>query len=154
MSLFGIFQVAGSGMAAETLRLNTTASNLANAGSVSSSPATAYRAREPVFTTVDASTLEAPPDGQYGVAPTATEDAAVAGVRVDGVTQSQAPIQARYEPGNPLADAKGDVYTSNVNPIDELVNMISASRSYQDDVDVIGSTKQLMMQTLNLGNTP
>ncbi|HEU0276305.1 MAG TPA: flagellar basal body rod protein FlgC [Rhodanobacteraceae bacterium] len=153
MNLFGIFQVAGSGMAAETLRLNTTASNLANAGSVSSSSNGAYRAREPVFTTVDDSQLEARTDGRFDVSPTSTEDAAVAGVRLDGVTESQAPIQARYEPGNPMADANGDVYTSNVNPIDELVNMISASRSYQDDVDVIGSTKQLMLQTLNLGNT-
>lgn len=142
MSMFTIFDIAGSGMAAQSLRLNTTASNLANANSVASSPDKAYRAREPLFTAVQAAM-----SGQAG----GTDSNATVGVRVTGVTESQAAIPSHYEPGNPMADANGYVYGSNVNPIDELVNMISASRSYQNDVDVMQSAKQMMMNTLNLG---
>lgn len=142
MSMFKVFDIAGSGMAAQSLRLNTTASNLANANSVASSPEEAYRAREPLFAAVQAAVA-----GQLGTA----ADAASAGVRVTGITESQAEIPSRYEPGNPMADADGYVYGSNVNPIDELVNMISASRSYQNDVEVMNSAKQLMLKTLDLG---
>ena len=78
-------------------------------------------------------------------------DAGGNGVQVLGVTESQAAIPSRYEPGNPLADADGNVYGSNVNPVDELVNMISASRSYQNNVEVMNTTKQLMVKTLDLG---
>jgi flagellar basal-body rod protein FlgC len=139
MSLFSIFNVAGSGMAAQSLRLNTVASNLANANSVASTPEAAYRAREPVFSAVQA---------QLGDnnAETAGE-----GVKTLGVSESQAAIPSRYEPGNPMADANGYVYDSNVNPVDELVNMISASRSYQNNVEVMNTTKQLMLKTLDLG---
>lgn len=141
MSMFKIFDVAGSGMAAQSLRLNTTASNLANANSVASSPEEAYRAREPLFAAVRANAMAG--GGNAGGATT--------GVRVTGITQSQAAIPRHYEPGNPVADADGYVYGSNVNPIDELVNMISASRSYQNDVEVMQSAKQLMLKTLDLG---
>ncbi|HJW05087.1 MAG TPA: flagellar basal body rod protein FlgC [Rhodanobacter sp.] len=137
MSLFSIFNVAGSGMAAQSLRLNTVASNLANADSVATTPQAAYRAREPLFATVKNQL-----DGA---------DAPGEGVQVLGVTESQAAIPSRYEPGNPLADADGYVYGSNVNPVDELVNMISASRSYQNNVEVMNSTRQLMQKTLDLG---
>lgn len=78
-------------------------------------------------------------------------DASGEGVQVLGVTQSQSAIPSRYEPGNPLADGDGYVYASNVNPIDELVNMISASRSYQNNVEVMNTTKQLLVKTLDLG---
>jgi flagellar basal-body rod protein FlgC len=138
MSLFSIFNVAGSGMAAQSLRLNTVASNLANADSVSSSPDTAYRAREPLFAVIKNEMDRGP-------------DATGQGVQVLGVTESQAAIPRRYEPGNSLADADGYVYSSNVNPVDELVNMISASRSYQNNVEVMNSTRQLMQKTLDLG---
>jgi flagellar basal-body rod protein FlgC len=141
MSMFKVFDIAGSGMAAQSLRLNTTASNLANANSVASSPDKAYHAREPLFAAVHAEMAGA--DSSAG-------DAAV-GVRVSGITESQAAIPSHYEPGNPMADASGYVYGSNVNPIDELVNMISASRSYQNDVEVMQSAKQLMLKTLDLG---
>jgi len=137
MSLFSIFNVAGSGMAAQSLRLNTVASNLANADSVASTPEAAYRAREPLFAAVQK---------QLG-----SGNAAGEGVQVLGVSESQSAIPSRYEPGNPLADADGNVYASNVNPIDELVNMISASRSYQNNVEVMNTTKQLMVKTLDLG---
>jgi flagellar basal-body rod protein FlgC len=144
MSMFKVFDVAGSGMAAQSLRLNTTASNLANANSVASSPDKAYRAREPLFAAVHADAMAGQGSGGD------TRDASV-GVRVTGITESQAPVERHFEPGNPAADADGYVYGSNVNPIDELVNMISASRSYQNDVEVMQSAKQLMLKTLDLG---
>lgn len=139
MSMFTIFDTAGSGMAAQSLRLNTVASNLANAESVSSTQQGAYRAKEPLFAAVKQRV-----EG-------AMADAGAVGVKVDGVTESQAAIPSRYEPGNPMADANGYVYGSNVNPVDELVNMISASRSYQNNVEVMNTTKQLMVKTLDLG---
>jgi flagellar basal-body rod protein FlgC len=139
MSMFKIFDTAGSGMAAQSLRLNTVASNLANAESVSSTQQGAYRAKEPLFAAVKQRV-----EG-------AMADAGAVGVKVDGVTESQAAIPSRYEPGNPMADANGYVYGSNVNPVDELVNMISASRSYQNNVEVMNTTKQLMVKTLDLG---
>lgn len=138
MSLFSIFDVAGSGMAAQSLRLNTVASNLANADSTASSPDAAYRAKQPLFSVIKAA-------ADRGA------ESAGQGVQVLGVTESQAAIPSRYEPGNPLADADGYVYSSNVNPVDELVNMISASRSYQNNVEVMNSTRQLMQKTLDLG---
>ncbi|TAL71619.1 MAG: flagellar basal body rod protein FlgC [Rhodanobacter sp.] len=140
MSLYSIFNVAGTGMAAQSLRLNTVASNLANAESVATTPQGAYRAREPVFAAIHRQSLGSAADG-----------AAAQGVQVLGVSESQADVPARYEPGNPLANAQGYVYGSNVNPVDELVNMISASRSYQNNVEVMNSAKQLLLQTLNLG---
>ncbi len=139
MSMFTIFDTAGSGMAAQSLRLNTVASNLANAESVSSTPQGAYRAKEPLFAAVKQRV-----EG-------ALADAGAVGVKVEGVSESQAGIPSRYEPGNPMADANGYIYASNVNPVDELVNMISASRSYQNNVEVMNTTKQLMVKTLDLG---
>jgi len=134
MSLFGLFDVVGSAMSAQTTRLNVTASNLANAETVASSPEGAYHAREPVFATI------------YDQA-----DRSVSGVRVLGIVQSQADISKRYEPGHPLADADGFVYGSNVNPIEEMVNMLSASRSYQNGVEVLNTSKEMLMRTLSLG---
>jgi flagellar basal-body rod protein FlgC len=144
MSLFSIFNVAGSGMAAQSVRLNTVASNLANADSVASSPETAYRSRQPLFSQIQQQSLAAAGSASSG-------DEAGGGVQVVGVTESQASIPSHYEPGNPMADANGYVYSSNVNPVDELVNMISASRSYQNNVEVMNTTKQLMLKTLTVG---
>jgi flagellar basal-body rod protein FlgC len=136
MSFFHIFDTASSGMSAQSVRLNTTASNLANADSVAATPEGAYRAKEPVFAAI-----------QRGIG----AKAEAGGVRVVGVSESQAPVGNRYEPGNPMANEDGYVYTPNVNPVDELVNMISASRAYQNDVEVMNSAKQLMLKTLELG---
>ena len=137
MSLFRIFDIAGSAMSAQSARLSTTASNLANANTVASSAATAYRARQPVFQTV-MSTSE-------GMDPSS------AGVRVAGIVESTAEPAKVQEPGNPLADENGYIYMSNVNPVDELVNMISASRSYQNSVEVLSTSKELLLRTLSLG---
>jgi flagellar basal-body rod protein FlgC len=144
MALFNIFNIAGSGMSAESVRLNTVASNLANADSVSSSAATAYKARYPVFQAMQASLMS--PGGADANA------AADAAVHVSDIVQSTAAGTARYEPGNPLADANGYVYSSNVNVVEQMADMISASRSYQNDVQVLETSKQLMLDTLKLGS--
>ena len=136
MSLFNIFNVAGSAMSAQSVRLNVTASNLANAESVSGNPEGAYRARHPVFSAVM--------DEMSG--------GAVAGVKVEGIVESQDPLRMRYEPQNPLADDKGYVYLPNVDAVEEMANMISASRSYQNNVEVMKTTRDMMLATLRLGS--
>ncbi|MCE7901949.1 MAG: flagellar basal body rod protein FlgC [Gammaproteobacteria bacterium PRO9] len=141
MGLFNIFDIAGSAMSAQSVRLNTTASNLANANTIAGSAEAAYRSRQPVFQTV----ME-----NSGGAGAAT-DPASAGVRVAGIVETSAPPLKIHDPGNPLADADGYVYQSNVNPVDELVNMISASRSYQNSVEVLSTSKELLLRTLSLG---
>lgn len=136
MPSFNIFDIAGSGMSAQTVRLNTTASNLANADSVSTNAADAYKARHPVFKAVQSS-LDPKQAGT--------------GVKVLGIMQSQDKAQTRYEPGNPLANADGYVYESNVNVVEEMADMISASRSYQNNVEIMNTSKDLMLATLKLG---
>jgi flagellar basal-body rod protein FlgC len=142
MALSNIFDIAGSGMSAESVRLNTVASNLANADSVSSSPQSAYKARYPVFQAVQ--------DSLAGTGPTGAADASV---KVDGIVQSTTAGTASYDPGNPLADTNGYVYSSNVNVVEQMADMISASRSYQNDADVLNTSKQLMLDTLKLGQS-
>jgi flagellar basal-body rod protein FlgC len=141
MSSFKIFEIAGSGLSAQSVRLNTVASNLANADSVSGDPATVYKARHPVFAAVRAALT----------AGSGPSSAASAAVRVAGITTSDAPPTVRHDPGNPLADAQGNVYAPNVNVIEEMTDMISASRAYQNDVEVMNTSKDLMLATLKLG---
>ena len=139
MSSFKIFDIAGSGMSAQSVRLNTVASNLANAESVSGDVTTAYKARHPVFEAVRA-----------GVAGGKLAEAGAA-VRVAGIVENPKAAEARYEPGNPLANADGYVYAPNVNAIEEMVDMISASRAYQNNVEVMNTSKELLLATLRLG---
>lgn len=136
MALFNVFDITGSAMNAESTRLNLIASNLANAETASSSAATVYRAREPVFAAIMNGMVDGQPTG---------------GVRVAGVVESQAPPRKQYDPQNPLADAQGYIHLPNVNVIEEMANMISASRSYQNNVEVLNTSKQLLLDTLNLG---
>ena len=136
MPSFNIFDIAGSGMSAQTVRLNTTASNLANADSVSTTAEGAYKARHPVFKAIHAAQ---------------GSDAGAQQVQVAGIAQSSAAAQARYEPGNPLANSDGYVYSSNVNVVEEMADMISASRSYQNNVEVMNTSKDLLLATLKLG---
>lgn len=138
MPSFKIFDIAGSGLSAQSVRLNTVASNLANADSVSGDPKAVYKARHPVFEAVKAS-LGGQQDGN-------------AAVRVRGITESTAAPTARYEPGNPLANSDGYVYSPNVNVVEEMVDMISASRAYQNNVEVMNTSKELMLATLKLGS--
>lgn len=136
MSLFNVFDVAGTAMNAQSVRLNVTASNLANAGSAHGDPEQVYRARHPMFTTF---------------ADTLGNQTGIAGVRLDGVVESQAPLTMQYQPDHPDADENGNVYLTNVNAVEEMVNMLSASRSYQNNVEIINTTKDLLLETLALG---
>jgi flagellar basal-body rod protein FlgC len=141
MTLFNVFNVAGSALNAQTIRLNTTASNLANAESVSGDAAKTYRARHPVFQSMmDTSN------------PFADDTEASAGVRVLGVVESSAPPLMRYQPDNPLANTDGYVFTSNVNSIEEMTNMISANRSFATNIDVINTARDLLLKTISMGH--
>lgn len=145
MSLNRIFDIAGSGMNAQSVRLNTTASNIANAESAASSSGEVYRGRHPVFTATYQNML-----GQ-GTSTAAPDNAASVGVGVMGVVESDAPLQKRFEPNHPLADEEGYVYYPNVNVVEEMTNMISASRSFQVNVEVMNSAKQMVQRVLTLG---
>jgi flagellar basal-body rod protein FlgC len=137
VSLFQVFDVSASAMSAQSVRLNTIASNLANAGVVGSSPKDTYHARHPIFEATFDSFM--------------TDQSAV-GVRVDGIVESTVEPRKEFSPDHPMADEEGFIYLSNVNSVDEMTNMISASRSYQGSVETMNTTKQLIMRTLNLGN--
>ena len=139
MSLFNIFDIAGSGLSAQNTRLNTVASNLANAESIASTPEGAYRSKQPIFATTYENQL------------ININNLASAGVRTIGVIESQAENVAQYQPGNPLANENGYIYLSNVNVIEEMTNMMSASSSYQSNIEVLNTSKDLLLQTLRLG---
>jgi flagellar basal-body rod protein FlgC len=142
MSLFNVFNVSGSALNAETIRLNTTASNLANAESVNGDAAKVYRARHPVFQAV-MNDADAGFDGP---------DFATGGVRVLGVVESTAPPLKTYQPEHPLADKDGYVYTSNVNSIEEMTNMISANRSFATNVEAINTARDLLLKVISMGH--
>jgi flagellar basal-body rod protein FlgC len=141
MSLFNIFTVAGSAMTAQSQRLNVVASNLANADSAVSSNGQPYKARQVVFTSTPFSTgLDL-----NGISAGAT------GVRVSTVIEDQSPMKLVHEPTHPLANEQGYVTMPNVNVVDEMVDMISASRSYQNNVDMMNTAKTLLLKTLSIG---
>lgn len=144
MSLSNVFGIAGSAMNAQTIRLNTTASNLANAESVSSSVDETYRARKPVFS------LKAAEGGLD--APFAQHDVVQGqGVEVLGIVETDAPLRQEYNPSHPMADEKGYVYYPNVNVVEEMADMISASRSFQINAEIMNTAKQMIQRTLSLG---
>lgn len=132
-----IFDVAGSAMSAQSQRMNVTASNLANADSVSGPDGQPYRAKQVVFAVAAVDQQDA--------------SAAVGGVQVTGVVEDQSPLRMVYNPKHPLADASGYVTMPNVNVVEEMVNMISASRSYQANVEVLNTAKTMMLKTLTIG---
>jgi flagellar basal-body rod protein FlgC len=140
MSLFDVFNVSGSAMNAQTIRLNTTASNLANAESVNGDATKVYRARHPVF--------QAMMNAGSGID---DDQDASSGVRVMGVVESTAPPLQTYQPDNPLADKDGYVYTSNVNSIEEMANMISANRSFATQVEAINTARDLILKVISMG---
>lgn len=126
-----IFEIAGSAMRAQNLRLNTTASNLANANTVASTAEEAYRARHPIFAAV--------------------LNNEIGGVQTRGVVESSREPEMRYDPGHPLANEEGYIFGSNVDNVEEMANMMSATRSYQSNVDMLATVRQLMLQTLKMG---
>jgi flagellar basal-body rod protein FlgC len=133
MSLFNIFNVAGSGMAAQSQRLNVIASNLANADSATSANGKAYRAKQVIFSAVPVDNGNAP------------------GVKVLAVAEDTSPMKMVYDPKHPMANGQGYVEMPNVNVVDEMVNMISASRAYQNNVDAMNTSKTLLLKTLTIG---
>jgi len=136
MGLYNVFNVAGSSMSAQSVRLNTVASNLANADTVSTTEKEIYRSRQPVFAAV----MQALGNEQSSVP-----------VRTAGIVESQEPARQEYQPDHPLANNEGYIYRSNVNSIEEMTNMMAASRSYQNSVEVFNTSKQLLLKTLNMG---
>ena len=137
MALDTIFGIGGSALNAQTVRMNTIASNMANAGTVASSDAEAFRGKRAVFKAI----LEDQLNGQ---------DNNKGGVQVTTISDDPAPIKKMHEPGNPMADKDGYVYLSNVNEMSEMVEMMAANRSYQNNVEVINTARQLMMRTLDI----
>lgn len=133
MSMFSIFGVSGSAVSAQSQRLNVVASNLANADAVAGPDGQTYKARHIMFQTV--------PMGGEGNA----------GVKVQNIVESDAPGRRVHNPTHPSADAEGYVTHANVNPVEEMVNMISASRSYQNNVEVMNTAKSLLLKTLQMG---
>ena len=138
MSLFSVMQIAGTALAAQTVRMNVTASNMANADSAASSIGGTYRARAPVFEPLINDSFD---DNQT----------AVGGVHVTGIVESQAPLRREYQPGSPLADHDGYVFMPNVNAVEEMANMIAASRGYQTNVEILDASKQMLARTLAIG---
>ena len=139
MSMFQIFNVSGSAVSAQSQRLNVVASNLANVDTVAGPDGQAYKARQVTFQTEMMGQL-----GQAGAA-------ASAGVKVSAISEDQTPGRKVHDPKHPQADAEGYVTYSNVNAVEEMVNMISASRSYQNNVEVMNTAKTLLMKTLQMG---
>lgn len=133
MSMFSIFGVSGSAVSAQSQRLNVVASNLANADAVAGPDGKIYKGRQVVFETV------------------LMDSQASAGVKVSTISENQEPGKRTHNPSHPLADAEGFITQSNVNPVEEIVNMISASRSYQNNVEVMNTAKTLLLKTLQLG---
>ena len=136
MGLFSNFDISGSAISAQSIRLNTTASNLANTETVASSPKEAYRSKQPIFQAMmdDRSRPEK------------------VGVRMLGITESNGEAKPLYDPGHKLANEEGYVFGSNVNSVEEMANMISASRSYQNNVEVLSTSRDLLLHVLSLGS--
>ena len=136
MGLFSNFNISGGAISAQSVRLNTIASNMANAETVASTEAEAYKARQTVF---QASLIN-------------ENNPELAGVKMLGIVESNAPVIKKYDPNSPFAGEDGYVFATNVDTVEEMVNMLSASRSYQNNVEVLNTSKDLLLRTLSLGS--
>ncbi|KZN13498.1 flagellar basal body rod protein FlgC [Marinomonas sp. TW1] len=149
MSLSNIFTISGSAMSAQTVRLNTIASNMANVDSAASSADQTYRARKPVFSQMMNDSMR-----ERGWQNTKLDETgAGVGVQVEAIVESDAPLQPRYEPDHPMANEEGYVFYPNVNPMEEMADMMSASRSFQTNVEIMNSAKSMMQKMLTLGQS-
>ncbi|CAN8141329.1 flagellar basal body rod protein FlgC [Thiomicrorhabdus sp. 6S2-11] len=135
MSLFNVLDISGSGMHAQTVRLNTIASNMANVDSVSSNKEDTYRSKQPVFQTILEGNMNEP----------------AMGVRVKEIVENQAPLKMEYSPNHPMANEEGYIFRPNVDVTEEMANMLSASRSYETNIEVMNTSKQLLLRTIQLG---
>ncbi|HHJ35252.1 MAG TPA: flagellar basal body rod protein FlgC [Gammaproteobacteria bacterium] len=142
MGLYNVFNIAGSSMSAQSVRLNTVASNLANADVVSTTESEVYRSRQPVFAAV-MNALDGMGSGN--------QNQSTPSVRVAGIVESNAPARKEYQPDHPMANEEGYIFKSSVNSIEEMANMMAASRSYQNNVEVFNTSKQMLLKTLNMG---
>jgi flagellar basal-body rod protein FlgC len=133
--MFNILDISASAMHAQTVRLNTVASNMANVDSISSNAEDTYRSKQPVFQTI----LEGNKSEPRG------------GVRVKEIVESQAPLKMEFSPNHPMANAEGYIFRPNVNVVEEMANMMSASRSYETNIEVMNTSKQLLLRTIQLG---
>jgi len=140
--LDGIMNIMASGLSAQSIRMNATASNLANAGSMGDSEENTYRSKHPVFQEV-----------KQQIAGLSGGDQQIGGVRVIDIMKSQKPLQSHYDPDNPLADKDGRVFMTDVDPIAEMTDMIAASKEYTADVEVMNTTKSLLLKTIRAMNT-
>jgi flagellar basal-body rod protein FlgC len=138
MSLDNIFNIAGSALNAQTTRMNTTASNLANAGTVTGKENEAFRAKRTIFKTILEQQQKPHEQGYAG------------GVRIEKITDDPSPIRKMSDPGNPMADKDGYIFLSNVNEMTEMVEMMASARSYQNNVEVVNTARQLMLRTLEI----
>ena len=141
MALDRIFNIAGSALNAQTTRMNTTASNLANSGTVTGKENEAFRAKRTVFKTILEQQQKPHEQGFAG------------GVRIEKITDDPSPIRKMSEPNNPMADKDGYVYLANVNEMTEMVEMMAASCSYQNNVEVVNTTRQMLMRTIDIIKT-
>lgn len=135
MSMFPTLDISATGMQAQTVRLNTIASNMANVDSISSNSDETYRSKQPVFKTIM--------DNETGLPS--------GGVKVDDIVESKAPLKMEYNPNHPMANKDGYIYRPNVNVVEEMANMMSASRSYETNIEVLNTSKQLLLRTIQMG---
>ena len=158
MGIANVFDIAGSAMSAQTIRLNTLASNIANAETVAASLGEAYRAQYPIFKAVMddvidenfRSSMTNDPESLFNDSPENSFDIN-GGVRVEGIFESDQPAERRYHPSHPMADEEGYVYMSNVNIVEEMADMISASRSFEMNAEVANTAKSMMQRLITLG---
>ena len=137
-----IFGIAGTALNAQLTRMNATASNLANAGTVATTSEEAFRAKRPMFKTIV--------DEMLNKSDTHNGQDTKGGVKIDKLVDDPGPVRRQFDPHNPLADKDGYIYQSNVNEVSEMVEMMAAARSYQNNVETVNTAKHLMMRTLDM----
>lgn len=147
MGISNTFRITGSALSAQSIHMDTIAKNMANSQVISGSEQGAFRARRPEFASILSSSF-----GNFGASSSAFRGREIEGVRVNRFSESKAPVEKRSMPESPLADSEGYVYLSNVNMVEELTYMMQASRNYQSNLEVLNTSKQLMLRTLSLGS--
>ncbi len=135
MSMFKVLDISGSGLHAQTIRLNTIASNMANVDSISSNADTTFRGKKPIFETILDSATGLP----------------TGGVRVRDIVENQAPLKMEFSPNHPMANGEGYIFRPNVNVVEEMTDMMSASRTFQTNIEVMNTAKQLLLRTIQIG---
>ncbi len=152
MGISDTFRITGTALNAQSIHIDAIAKNMANSQVASGSEAGAFRARRPIFASMLDSSFGNSMSSNSIFSGAGFGDSRTRGVKVDGFAQSQSPIEKQHMPENPVADAEGYIYLSNVNMVEEMAYMMQASRSYQSNIEVLNTSKQLMLRTLSLGS--